>query len=48
MEVSIEKIGFEVHKSNQFMQNITGKPSEELIKRMKEIQEFRQAFGSYL
>ena len=48
MEISIEKIAFEVYKSNQLTQQITGKPSEELVERMKEIQNFKKTFGSYL
>ena len=48
MEISIEKIAFEVYKSNQLTQQITGKPSEELVERMKEIQNFKKNFGSYL
>ena len=37
MEMSIEKIAYEVYKSNQLTSQITGKPSEELVERMKEI-----------
>ena len=37
MEISIEKIALEVFKSNQLTQKITGKSSEELVERMKEI-----------
>ena len=48
MEISIEKIAYEVFKSNQLTQQITGKPSEELVERMKEIQAFQKTFGSYL
>ena len=48
MEISIEKIAYEVYKSNQLTQQITGKPSEELVERMKEIQAFQKTFGSYL
>ena len=48
MEISIEKIGYEVYKSNQLTQQITGKPSEELVERLKEIQSFQKTFGSYL
>ena len=48
METSIEKIAFEVYKSNQLTQQITGKSSEELVTRMKEIYEFKKTFGSYL
>ena len=48
METSIEKIAFEVFKSNQLTQQITGKSSEELVTRMKEIYEFKKTFGSYL
>ena len=48
MEISIEKIAYEVFKSNQLTQQITGKPSEELVTRMKEIQSFQKTFGSYL
>ena len=48
MEISIEKIAYEVYKSNQVTQQITGKSSEELVNRMKEIYEFKKTFGSYL
>ena len=48
MENSIDKIAFEVYKSNQLTSQITGKPSEELVERMKEIQAFKKTFGSYL
>ena len=48
METSIDKIAFEVFKSNNLTAQITGKPSEELVGRMKEIQEFKKTFGSYL
>ena len=48
MEISIEKIAYEVFKSNQVTQQITGKSSEELVNRMKEIYEFKKIFGSYL
>ena len=48
MEISIEKIAYEVFKSNQLTQQITGKSSEELVERMKEIQSFQKTFGSYL
>ena len=48
MEISIEKIAYEVFKSNQVTQQITGKSSEELVNRMKEIHEFKKTFGSYL
>ena len=37
MEISIEKIAYEVFKSNQLTQQITGKLSEELVERLKEI-----------
>ena len=48
METSIEKIAFEVYKSIQLTLQITGRPSEELVERMKEIQSFKKTFGSYL
>ena len=37
METSIEKIAYEVYKSDQLTRQITGKSSEELVERMKEI-----------
>ena len=48
MEVSIQKLAYEVYKSIKLTQQITGKPSEELINRMKEIETFQKTFGSYL
>ena len=48
MEISIEKIAYEVYKSNQLTQQITGRSSEELVERMKEIEAFQKTFGSYL
>ena len=48
METSIEKISYEVYKSIQLTLQIIGKPSEELIIRMKEIENFKKTFGSYL
>ena len=48
METSIEKIAFEVYKSIQLTSQITGKPSEELVERMQEIQKFKKTFGNYL
>ena len=48
MENSIDKIAYEVYKSNQLTSQITGKASEELVERMKEIQAFKKTFGSYL
>ena len=48
MEKSVEKISYEVYKSIQLTQQIIGKPSEELINRMREIEDFKKTFGSYL
>ena len=48
METSIDKIAFEVFKSHKLTQKVTGKPSEELANRMREINEFQKMFGSYL
>lgn len=48
METSIEKITYEVFKSIQLTKQVIGKPSEELINRMKEIEDFKKIFGSYL
>ena len=48
MDISIEKIAFEVFKSNEFIKKITGESSIEIMKRMKEIEQFRSIFGSYL
>ena len=48
METSMEKITFEVYKSIKLTQQIIGKPSEELINRIKEIENFKKTFGSYL
>ena len=48
METSIDKIVFEVYKSHKLTQQITGKPSVELVNRMKEIEQFQKSFGSYL
>ena len=48
METSIEKITYEVLKSIKLTQQIIGKPSEELINRMKEIEELKKTFGAYL
>ena len=48
MESSIEKITYEVYKSIKLTQQIIGKPSAELVGRMKEIEKFKQTFGSYL
>ena len=48
MEVSIEKIAFEVFESNNLIKNIIGKSSNEINERMKEIEQFRSIFGSYL
>ena len=41
METSIDKIAFEVYKSNNLTSQITGKTSEQLVERMKEIQNFK-------
>ena len=48
MEISIEKITYEVFKSIKLTQQITGKPSEELYNRLKEIEAFKKTFGAYL
>ena len=48
METSIEKITYEVYKSIKTTQQIIGKPSEELVDRLKEIEGFKKIFGSYL
>lgn len=48
MEMSIEKIAYEVFKSDQITYQITGKSSKELVERMKEIGDFQKTFGSYL
>ena len=48
MEVSIQKIKYEVFKSIQLTQQIIGKPSQELVDRMKEIDAFKDKFGAYL
>ena len=48
METSIEKITYEVLKSIKLTQQIIGKPSEELVNRMKEIEELKKTFGAYL
>ena len=48
MEMSIEKIAYEVFKSNKITQQITGKLSTELVDRMLEIEAFQKTFGSYL
>lgn len=48
MEISIEKIAYEIYRSNQFIQQITGSPSAELVQRMKKIEDFQKTFGSYL
>ena len=40
METSIEKIAYEVFKSNQLTHQIIGRSSEELVERMKEIEVF--------
>ena len=48
METSIEKIAFEVYESNKTIQQIIGKPSIQMADRIKEIQQFRSVFGSYL
>ena len=48
METSISKIAYEVYKSHQLTHKVTGKPSFELAKRMKEINQFQNKFGSYL
>ena len=48
METSVVKIQLEVYKSIQLTQQIIGKPSEELINRMKEIENLKKTFGSYL
>lgn len=48
METSIEKIAYEVFKSIQLTQQIIGKPSEELVHRMKEIETLKKTFGAYL
>lgn len=48
METSIEKITYEVVKSIQLTQQIIGKPSERMINRMKDIEDFKKTFGSYL
>ena len=48
MEVSIEKIALEVFESNKLIQKIIGKPSFEIVERIKEIEQFRSIFGSYL
>ena len=48
METSIDKIAYEVLKSNKMTQQIIGKPSEQLIERMKEIEAFKKTFGAYL
>ena len=37
MEISIDKIAYEILKSNQLTYQITGKQSVELVERMKEI-----------
>ena len=38
MEQSVEKIQYEVYKSIKLTEQITGKPSEQLVERMKEIE----------
>ena len=38
MEQSVEKIKYEVYKSIKLTEQITGKPSEQLVERMKEIE----------
>ena len=48
METSIEKISYEVYKSNNLTNQITGKSSVELVERMKDIQNFKKTFGSFL
>ena len=48
MEMSIEKIAYEVFKSDKITYQITGKSSKELVERMKEIGDFQKTFGSYL
>ena len=35
MEISIDKIGYEVLKSSKLTEKITGRPSEEVVKRFK-------------
>ena len=44
----IEKIVQEVFNSQERTQKITGKPSAELVNRIKDIREFQKTFGSYL
>ena len=44
----MEKITYEVYKSIKLTQQIIGKPSQELINRIKEIENFKRTFGSYL
>ena len=48
METSIEKITYEVYKSIKLTEQIIGKPSEELINRVKEIENLKKTFGYYL
>ena len=48
LETSIDKIVLEVFNSQERTQKITGKPSEELVNRIKDIRGFQKIFASYL
>ena len=48
MVTSIEKINLEVYQSNQRTFEITGQYSQELVARMKEIDQFKEIFVNYL